>query len=347
MSKKYELFEVDDFVTDDFFVQWVQERDEASEAFWHRWQLEHPEQQHVIEEATALVQLFQHASNVDVMDGYYDSLKERIDETIYHHQQVNRVDKEIKKARFNWSLPKIAAALLIVFLSAATAYFLFRPTGLIIHGTQYGEIKKVILPDGSEVILNANSTISYMDGWNNDKRSVEMNGEVLFNIKHIGEGGNRVPFEVIHQDAKIEVLGTVFAVKSRDSSIRLALQEGSVRFSVHNETEGKELRELLSPGDVLHYKGGQVEKRNTDIDRYMAWTRQELHFDNTPLKEACAQLEEYFGTAFIIQDPALEKEPLNGTLRVKSEKELLLTLSVLLKVPVTKYSEGVIIGQKE
>lgn len=346
MHKNYEFFQADDFVTDDFFVQWVQDKDEESDAFWQHWQAEHPDHEQIIEEAATLVRLLQHPAEKGPMGGFYYSLKERIDKTVDKNDQ-RRQAESIRKKRLNFYLARIAASLLIVFLGAIATYVFLKPAPWTTYHTSYGEIKNVTLPDGSEVVLNANSSLSYRGDWNKQQRSVEVTGELLFDVRQLQEGGKRASFRVHHQDAYIEVLGTVFAVKGRGNAIRVALKEGSVRFFA--EQQGEALNEQLSPGQVLYYDRelGRVEKKSANIERYLAWTRQELSFDGTPLGEVCKQLEEYLGISFIIQDPALGHEPIHGTLQVKNEQELLHTLSVLLNTPVSKSSEGVLIGDRQ
>ncbi len=51
----YDSFQVNDFVTDPFFREWVLFSDEYSNAFWQQWTLEHPEKNEVIKQGRMLV----------------------------------------------------------------------------------------------------------------------------------------------------------------------------------------------------------------------------------------------------------------------------------------------------
>src|SRR5690606_30804873 len=98
------------------------------------------------------------------------------------------------------------------------------------RGGQY----KVILPDGSQVWLNAGSTLRYPTSFTMDKRKVELTGEAYFEIASKTRGGNRVPFIVATANQEVEVLGTVFNISSyaEDKTTKTTLLEGSVRIHV-------------------------------------------------------------------------------------------------------------------
>lgn len=102
------------------------------------------------------------------------------------------------------------------------------------RGGQY----TLILPDGSQVWLNAASSIRYPTSFSGSARKVEVTGEAYFEIATLYSktGHDKVPFVVkINKDsgpgAEVEVLGTHFNINAYDDepSTEITLLEGSIK----------------------------------------------------------------------------------------------------------------------
>ena len=90
----------------------------------------------------------------------------------------------------------------------------------------FGMLSTITLPDGSKVILNAGTTITYPNAFVSKNREVEINGEAFFEVAHDAEH----PFIVKANQINVEVLGTQFNVKAyeEDDWIEVSLSEGKV-----------------------------------------------------------------------------------------------------------------------
>ncbi len=97
------------------------------------------------------------------------------------------------------------AASLVLFISL-NYFFNANTTD---YKTSFGEQKTVALLDGSDVVLNANSIISFNPKQWKNKRIVYLQGEAFFKVKK-----DKKPFEVKTQNGTIQVLGTRFNVTS-------------------------------------------------------------------------------------------------------------------------------------
>lgn len=95
-----------------------------------------------------------------------------------------------------------------------------------------GQRKKIVLPDGSVVWLNSKSKLTYPSVFNNGTREVELEGEALFDVTHNPDK----PFTVITPAYRINVLGTVFNVKSYSANMvfETTLISGSVKVQEKN-----------------------------------------------------------------------------------------------------------------
>ncbi len=108
--------------------------------------------------------------------------------------------KKAIQRKFMWQ--RMAAAVSIILMAG---YFIFSYDSSITVQSGVGEIREVNLPDGSSVILNAMSSISYEGDWK-EERKVQLSGKALFNMT------KGATFEVITDDYVTTVLGTSFDV---------------------------------------------------------------------------------------------------------------------------------------
>src|SRR3546814_17700403 len=85
---------------------------------------------------------------------------------------------------------------------------------------------QLVLPDGSKVHLNAESTLKYPTRFSEHERVVELEGEAFFEVRK----SETRPFKVASYGQVVEVLGTTFNVYAyHDSEIKTTLAEGNVR----------------------------------------------------------------------------------------------------------------------
>ena len=126
-----------------------------------------------------------------------------------------------------WTMRAAACLLLPV---AALAFYLYgeaqRPGEWFEAYAPYGKTLRVVLPDGSEVVINSGSKLIYPDRFGPDRRQVFLAGEGYATIaKDPGR-----PFVMSAGEVDVRVLGTKFNLKSyaEDSEVEVTLVEGSV-----------------------------------------------------------------------------------------------------------------------
>ncbi|HVS95097.1 MAG TPA: FecR domain-containing protein [Puia sp.] len=151
------------------------------------------------------------------------------------------------------------------------------------RGGQY----HLILPDGSQVWLNAASSIRYPTAFSEGRRSVSMTGEAYFEVAE-----NRAkPFQVkIGDHAAVDVLGTHFNVNaySDEPDIRTTLLEGSVKLS--QGTKGV----LIRPGEQGLVSNGGIVVRETDTGAAVAWKNGFFQFKDADLATVMRQLARWY-----------------------------------------------------
>jgi transmembrane sensor len=149
--------------------------------------------------------------------------------------------------------------------------------------TPKGRQYKLTLPDGSEVWLNAASSIRYPIAFTGRERKVELQGEAYFEVKK----NARQPFVVdAGNKAQIEVLGTSFNVSAyaNEKELNTTLIDGSIKV---NGT-------IVKPGQQARIIDNVRIINNADTEKVMAWQRGFFNFEGASLEEVMRQLERWY-----------------------------------------------------
>lgn len=161
--------------------------------------------------------------------------------------------------------------------------------------TPKGRQFHVQLPDGTDVWLNAASTIRYPTAFTGKERLVEVTGEAYFEV---AENAER-PFIVnANNRAKIEVLGTHFNVNAygNEESLNTTLLEGTVRISANGSNA------LLKPGEQAVLKDQLNIVSNADTDKILAWKNGLFNFEGMRLRQVMRQLERWYDIEVVYEN---------------------------------------------
>jgi transmembrane sensor len=195
----------------------------------------------------------------------------------------------------------IAASLLLVF-SVSYIFYFNQPLENEIKDFEVEELtaitkltprgnKKIIsLPDGSTVVLNSDSKLTYGSDFSRN-RIINLEGEGFFEVKK----DEAHPFTVITGKISTTALGTSFNVRAygESSDIQVSLASGKVR--VQN-TEDENLIEI-NPGEAVDFSNKQqtLQKHQIDISKVLNWKEGILHFDKVPFHQVILELERWYG----------------------------------------------------
>ncbi len=179
--------------------------------------------------------------------------------------------------------------------------------------TPMGGKFKVILPDGSLVVLNAASTLKYPLHFDEKLRKVSFKGEAYFEIaKLVDKQKKRIPFYVYSNNQIVEVLGTHFNINSYDNEeySKTTLLEGSVKIINEKSTA---TAKILKPGQQAVIKRGDVQTKILIADeaQALAWKDGYFLFKNTNIKDVVNELERWYNVD-IQYDDAMEFENITG-----------------------------------
>lgn len=145
--------------------------------------------------------------------------------------------------------------------------------------TQFAENKEVVLPDNSEVILNADSRLSYNERKWNEERNVDLAGEAFFKVAK----GKR--FTVATDAGTVAVLGTQFNVENREGFFEVTCFEGLVSVTF----EGKQTE--LPAGSSFLAVNGEIRNDLKSNGTTPSWINAESSFKSIPLKYVFQEFE--------------------------------------------------------
>ena len=174
---------------------------------------------------------------------------------------------------------------------------------------QYSEVRiprggeyKVVLPDGTIVWLNAESSLRFPTLFTGKERKVYAKGELYFDVKH----DETKPFIVeVEKDYAVRVLGTEFNLRAYSGSpIATTLVEGRV------QVKGMDNIVLLSSGQqALEVPGTHdIEVFDVDVAPYVAWHEGKFHFVHAPLKDIMEELARWYDVEVVFENPAVRDE---------------------------------------
>jgi len=202
----------------------------------------------------------------------------------------------------------------------------------------------VVLPDGTDLWLNAESKIRYSVPFTQEKRVVELTGEAFFKVMR----NDNVPFIVNAGDAMVKVTGTQFNVKAYadEELLEIALTEGSIDFT-GTISEGKKASATLIPNDylVLNKATGQVRLENKNLSKYTAWVNNIIVFNETPMSTVAKTLERWYGVNVMVTDSKLNKYRFTATFENESLFRVLELLELSSPAIKISYSPGKINAQ--
>lgn len=245
--------------------------------------------------------------------------------------------KENRQRKSSWWKPlSVAAAVLLL----AGAFYIF--TNNNIETTQMlaletgDERKEVTLADGSKVWLNENSKLTYPNKMDGEKRMVSLEGEAFFDI----ERNPKQPFIIETNNANVEVLGTSFQVSAYEASkTEVIVKTGKVSLGKKNEVKPLILTANQVGGydsTTDNYSFGKEEAINVNE---LSWQTNVLDFDNTPLKQVLADLENHFDIKLTLTNSDLLNCPFGSIFNAPKQQETLVAVCKVFELQMVPVND--------
>lgn len=232
------------------------------------------------------------------------------------------------------SMLRIAAAvLLIVAAVAIVRQFLPNNPEMLTVQTAAGEQEEVLLTDGTRIVLNENSEITFPRSFAGQaERAMQLRGEAYFNVTP----NPKQPFIVKTQQTEIKVLGTVFNVRAyaQEPTTEVEVAEGKVQFGVL-QSDAYITLEANQKG-VFDTRGNKLARKEVVALNAQAWRTHRLTFKNALLEEVFQTLERYYKIDIEVANPAIARCEYTSNFEGSDLSEVIAAMSVALDLRTEK-----------
>lgn len=217
-------------------------------------------------------------------------------------------------SKYNWL--KIAASIILV-AAGWSVYTLLSPVSYISVAAGNAVTTKK-LPDGSALILNKNSKISYADNFKNNRSIHLEKGDVFFDVAH----NKAKPFVINVDKVSVLVVGTSFNIKHLNNLTEVIVETGIVRVSL-----GKNQLNIYKGEKIIIRNNSKelIKSPNTDL-LYNYYRSKEFITNDTPLWKLVAVLNEEYNTNIVINDPDIKNLTLNTTFKTTDTLDHILAI---------------------
>lgn len=212
-----------------------------------------------------------------------------------------------------------------VFAIVVAGFLFEAPANTLSFDSPIGEQKKVVLDDGSEATLNADS---HLDVTYNRKHRIAnlTRGEVFFDVQR----DNDRPFDIHTPLGRVRVLGTHFAVRQTAEDTIVTVLDGKVALgkpSTENDN--------FTPVAVLENNQQSSVRQaslgappiSIDAKSVLAWRNKQLIFKNQKLSAVIAELNHYFSSDIQLADPSQADREITAVIQLSDLPNTLKTLS--------------------
>ncbi|NET30906.1 MAG: hypothetical protein F6K19_02735 [Cyanothece sp. SIO1E1] len=334
-SEQFET--VEELLDSPKFVQWVKEG--KHQDYWEKWLQDNPTKEDLLTNARFYLEQLsfqQPKVEVDEIEGALHNVWSNIEQ---QEAQVLDLNAQTTNRRVFLTYPlRIAAAVLFLFAASWIGWNLLS-SPYQTYRTAYGETQELTLPDGSTVILQANSSLKVAKNWEDaETRFTQLKGEAFFKVEK-GRGEFPVKFVVATDDFKVEVLGTQFNVLHRQTEQRVVLVEGKVQLRLDQEDIALAPNEMVQ----LSKETENYEKTKVQTAEHIAWAQGQLLLNNTPLIEMARMLSDNYGfeVRFSEEVDQSQKRTSVGYIPIQSPNELMDYIAAIYELELKK--EGQVI----
>jgi transmembrane sensor len=232
--------------------------------------------------------------------------------------------------RAAWPRRAAAAAVLVAILLTGLHLSGTDDTLLADHVAGSGLPQRVVLGDGSQLLLDAGAAVdvAYSGG---ARRVILRRGRVLADV----QPDTARPFTVAAGDTTAQALGTVYAVTRRDSGAAVSVRAGEVLVTAPGQAG-----QVLQAGQGM--TAGSAQPQPVAAAEF-AWAENRLVFADQPLGAVLADLDRYWPGLIWVRDDKLAALPVSGSYRLDDPPAVVAALAVATGAQVSAYGGRLLI----
>jgi len=269
MEDKYKSLTGEQLAAEESFIRWVINGENSPQ--WSRWNQSNPDLATTIEEAKYIVRSLASFPVSALNPEEKNELWNRINDSVYN---VSRKPIRRRIPLVRWTVAAAAALALLFWLTSITLTQKVQ--------TEVAENIEFILPELSQVTLNADSRISYKKNTFDKKREIRLEGEAFFKVI------KGTTFTVKTTRGDISVLGTSFNVISRLGIFEVSCYTGKVSVTKGNEEK------VITAGERVSFEDNTLQQENFTPTEKAPWTQGKFTFEDQPLSIVIDELERQY-----------------------------------------------------
>lgn len=290
-----------------------------------------------IGESQANKRLFEESQRIwEKSPSYFSASEINSDREKIKDQIIHQLSKPAKTIGLPKWIYRVAAILAIPIMLGIGWYLgsteISNRTQLCEVTAPKGQISKCVLADGTEIWLNAGTTLKYDPSLTGNIREVSLDGEAYFKVSK----NKHKSFVVSTKHAQVKVLGTIFNLKaySGENKVETTLEEGSVEFSLSGSST-KPVK--LKPGEQIVYNIDDKHITVGKVETYLhtAWKDGKYVFKNADLQTIIRELEKLYDVRIHLENDSLLKLHFRGMFEY--EENIFSALETLERTTNIKY----------
>lgn len=260
----------------------------------------------------------------------------------YFHSFFQQIKRKAQRKTISNIFKYAAVAVILIASTVWVTLYFSESEAKTNFNTLYvpaGQRAQLTLQDGTQVWLNAQSTLSYPSNFSKKSREVEVIGEAFFDVTK----DTKRPFIVSTQYIDMQVLGTQFNVYSYPETgyIQTDLVEGSLM--VYGK-QTPQTNVTLKPNEQVIVKDGKMFIGKIENSDYFRWKEGIYTFENERLLDIIEKLQLYYDVKIIVKDPEIFNVRYTGKFRQRDGiDEILRIIQKIQKFNVQKDIESNII----
>lgn len=229
------------------------------------------------------------------------------------------------------------AAVLVLAVGAWMAYTVLRPAYIEILPSD--TVSSQVLPDGSELTLNKNTTMSYARNFGNNRSVKLLHGEAFFKVAY----DKTRPFVIDVDEVSVQVVGTSFNVKHLSQhQTEVVVESGIVKVRLGQE----EVKLVKGERIQIGLATKQLAKQPSRDQLYSYYRTGMFESNSTPLHELVDVLNEAYGSQVVVSDDAKDI-PFTAPLKYGSLAKNLDIICEALDLKVVRNQRQLVLSKKQ
>ena len=314
--KKISDYKFEDFISDESFLDYAKGTNPDNIKLWESRLAENPDKHKTATEAKNFIQLInfkKQSLSQEFITEEWNRLNKRLN--------INNKRTITGFKKFKIKILQYAAVFAFLMVLAGSVFFsdyIFNINNKIAYTeiiTPKGQIKNILLPDGSLVFLNSDTKLKYKSTFGTKKREVFLEGEAFFDVTQ----NSRKPFIIYTSENIVKVLGTAFNVSAYpDENIhQISLERGKISIS---HDKGKSA--ILNPDEtylLLCNKNQSKIFKTKNVEIYSSWKDGKIIFRNQRFADIARKLERSHNIVISIQNTKIENLRYTGEFNINDD----------------------------